>query len=76
MGFAGVLGELGLPADQQLLSILAFNLGVEIGQLAILVILLPILILLRNNKVYSKAIMRAGSLLIAFMAIQWIIERW
>ena len=76
MGFAGVLGELGLPADQQLLSILAFNLGVEIGQLAILVILLPILILLRNSKVYSKAIMPAGSLLIAFMAIQWIIERW
>ena len=76
MGFAGVLGELGLPADQQLLSILAFNLGVEIGQLAILAILLPVLILLRNTKLYSKGIMPVGSLLIAMMAVQWSIERW
>ena len=76
MGFAGVLGELGLPADQQLLSILAFNLGVEIGQLAILAVLLPVLILLRNTKLYSKGIMPVGSLLIAIMAVQWSIERW
>ncbi|ASP48702.1 HupE/UreJ family protein [Cognaticolwellia beringensis] len=76
MGFAGVLGELGLPADQQLLSILAFNLGVEIGQLAILAILLPVLILLRNTKLYSKGIIPVGSLLIAIMAVQWSIERW
>lgn len=76
MGFAGVLGELGLPADQQLLSILAFNLGVEIGQLAILMILLPILILMRNTRLYSRGIMPVGSLLIAIMAVQWSIERW
>lgn len=76
MGFAGVLGELGLPADQKLLSILAFNLGVEIGQLVILAILLPILILLRNTNIYGKSIMPVGSLLIAMMAVQWIIERW
>jgi hypothetical protein len=76
MGFAGVLGELGLPADQQFLSILAFNLGVEIGQLAILAILLPVLILLRKSKFYSKGVMPVGSLLIALMAVQWSIERW
>lgn len=76
MGFAGVLGELGLPADQQLLSILAFNLGVELGQLAILAIILPLLIWLRNMKIYRTTIMPAGSLLIAIMAVQWIIERW
>ena len=76
MGFAGVLGELGLPADQQLLSILAFNLGVEIGQLAILALLLPILILLRNSKIYRNGLMPISSLLIALMAVQWSIERW
>ncbi len=76
MGFAGVLGELGLPADQQLLSILAFNLGVEIGQLAILVVLMPVLIIVRNTKLYSKAVMPVGSLFIALMAVQWSIERW
>lgn len=76
MGFAGVLGELGLPADQQLLSILAFNLGVEIGQLAILVILLPILILLRNTTFYTRGVLPVGSILIAIMAVQWSVERW
>ena len=76
MGFAGVLGELGLPADQQLLSILAFNLGVELGQFAILVLLLPILILLRKTKFYIQGVMPIGSLLIALMAVLWIIERW
>jgi hypothetical protein len=75
MGFAGVLGELGLPANQQLLSILAFNLGVESGQLAILAIVLPVLILLRQTKVYSTGLMPVGSLFIALMAMQWIIER-
>lgn len=76
MGFAGVLGELGLPADQQLLSILAFNLGVEIGQLGILILLLPVLILLRNANVYRRGLMPLGSLVIAIMAVQWSIERW
>lgn len=76
MGFAGVLGELGLPADQQLLSILAFNLGVEIGQLGILVILLPLLIFMRHTPLYSRGVMPVGSILIALMAVLWSIERW
>jgi hypothetical protein len=72
MGFAGVLGELGLPADQQLLSILAFNLGVEIGQLAMLAILLPLLILLRHIPLYSRGVMPAGSLIIALMFLLYV----
>jgi hypothetical protein len=76
MGFAGVLGELGLPADKQLLSILAFNVGVELGQLAILAILLPVLVLLRDTQFYRRGILPVGSVLIALMAIQWSIERW
>lgn len=75
MGFASVLGELGLSNKYQLMSILAFNLGVEIGQLVILAICLPLLMLLRNNSWYKKAIMPAGSVIIAIMAIQWSIER-
>ena len=75
MGFASVLGELGLSNEYQLMSILAFNLGVEIGQLVILAICLPLLMLLRNNTWYKKAIMPAGSVLIAIMAIQWTLER-
>lgn len=75
MGFASVLGELGLSSDYQLLSVLAFNLGVEIGQLAILVVALPILMLARNHNWYQKWAMPAGSIVIAIIAVQWSIER-
>ncbi|WP_462168310.1 HupE/UreJ family protein [Pseudoalteromonas lipolytica] len=75
MGFASVLGELGLSSDYQLMSILAFNLGVEVGQLVILAICLPVLISLRNRDWYRKWLMPAGSLTIAVIALQWSIER-
>lgn len=75
MGFASVLGELGLSNDYQLLSVLAFNLGVEIGQLAILIVALPLLMLARNHLWYQKWLMPAGSLAIAAIAVQWSIER-
>ncbi|WP_426370009.1 HupE/UreJ family protein [Pseudocolwellia sp. HL-MZ7] len=75
MGFASVLSELGLSEDFQLLSILAFNLGVELGQLAILVVALPLLIWARNFNWYKKWVMPLGSLAIASVAVQWCIER-
>lgn len=75
MGFASVLGELGLSSDYQLLSILAFNLGVEIGQLSILLIALPVLIYARNYTWYKKWVMPMGSVAIAIIALQWSIER-
>lgn len=75
MGFAGVLGELGLPENQKLLSILAFNLGVEVGQLAILTVVLPLLIACRSMQWYRNWGMQLGSVAIGIMAIQWSVER-
>ncbi|WP_049765959.1 HupE/UreJ family protein [Paraglaciecola sp. T6c] len=75
MGFAGVLGELGLPGDQKLLSILAFNLGVEIGQLAIVLVALPLLILLAKTALYRRWVMPGASIGIALVALNWAIER-
>lgn len=75
MGFAGVLGELGLPADQQWLTILAFNLGVEIGQMAIVFVLLPLLILVRNQLWYLRYSLVGTSVVISLVAMQWVIER-
>ncbi len=75
MGFAGVLGELGLPENQKLLAILAFNVGVEIGQLAILALVLPLLIFLRHTNWYRNWGMQLGSIAIGLMAIQWSVER-
>jgi len=74
-GFAGVLGELGVPADQVLPTVLAFNLGVEIGQLAIVLVLLPCLMLMRHYLWFRRILVPAVSLLIASLAIYWVITR-
>ena len=75
MGFAGALSELGLPEQQKILSVLAFNLGVEIGQIMILIVSLPLLIWLRNKSIYIKYLMPMASLAIGGLAIFWVIER-
>lgn len=76
MGFAGVLGELGLPADQQLLTVLAFNLGVEIGQMTIVLLLLPLFIFVRKQLWYARYALTCASIIIALVALQWVVERW
>jgi hypothetical protein len=76
MGFASVLLEVGLPAQTQLLSILSFNLGVEIGQLLILALVLPLLLVLRHFAAYPRYVMPASSVLIGIMAMNWAIQRW
>ncbi|RYY02721.1 MAG: HupE/UreJ family protein [Gammaproteobacteria bacterium] len=75
MGFAGALGELGLPADQQALTVLAFNIGVEIGQLAIVAVVLPVLIIVRKYYWYTRYSMTALSAVIVLIALQWIVQR-
>lgn len=74
-GFAGVLGELGVPADQVVPTVLAFNLGVEIGQLAIVLLLLPCLMLLRHYLWFRRILVPALSLIIAALALYWVVTR-
>lgn len=75
MGFAGVLGELGLPQQGKLTAVVGFNLGVELGQLAIIAALLPLLMLCRNGQWYRRWAMPAGSVLIALLGARWLLER-
>lgn len=74
-GFASVLGELDLPADARLLAILAFNVGVEIGQLAIVAIAAPAAFAIRNTANYRRALVPAGSLAVAAVAALWLVQR-
>jgi hypothetical protein len=74
-GFASVLTELGLPADALLLSLLGFNLGVEIGQLVIVACFLPVAYLLRNTPFYRKGVLVGGSVLTMLVALVWLAER-
>ncbi len=74
-GFASVLTELGLPKDALALSLLGFNLGVEIGQLAIVAVFLPVAYLMRNTALYRKGVFIGGSILTMLVALVWLMER-
>lgn len=74
-GFASVLSDLGLPKGSLALSLVSFNLGVEVGQLAIVAIFLPVAYGLRNSWAYQRLVLVTGSLGIAALAFAWLIER-
>lgn len=74
-GFAGVLSDLGLPQSSLALSLVSFNLGVEVGQLAIVAIFLPLAYGLRKSWAYQRLVLVSGSLGIAALACAWLVER-
>ena len=73
-GFAGLLSDLGVGRGQRLLSLFGFNLGVEIGQAFIILLLFPALFLLRRT-IYYPWLLRIGSIVLAGVAFIWAIER-
>ena len=73
-GFASVLRDLGLPQGSLLASLFGFNVGVEIGQLAIVAAFLPLAWLLRKTWFYRQ-VLTVGSLAIAMVAAVWLVER-
>lgn len=74
-GFASVLTDLGLPQFSLLLALVGFNLGVEIGQLAIVSIFLPVAYLLRRSWFYRHTVLIGGSVIVMLIAGVWLIER-
>ncbi|MCW5632510.1 MAG: HupE/UreJ family protein [Rubrivivax sp.] len=74
-GFAGALAELGLPQGALAVSLLGFNVGVELGQLAIVLVFLPLAFALRRTRLYRRAVLVGGSGLIALLALAWFAER-
>jgi hypothetical protein len=74
-GFASVLLDLGLPKSALLLSLVGFNAGVELGQLAIVLLFLPLAYLARNTVAYRKGVLGLGSCLIVLVALAWLVER-
>ena len=76
MGFASSLNEIGLPPNKFYTSILSFNAGVELGQIAVITAMfLLIIIPLRKKANYRKLVVYPLSLLIALVAAYWTIER-
>jgi len=76
MGFASSLNEIGLPRNKFLTSILSFNLGVELGQISmILAVFLLLVFPLGKNPNYRKLVVYPLSTLIALIALFWTIQR-
>jgi hypothetical protein len=74
-GFAGALSELGLPDDALAVSLASFNVGVELGQLAVVAVFLPLAFLLRATRAYLQVALKGGSGVIALIALVWFYER-
>ena len=74
-GFAGALHDLGLSTGSLALSLAGFNLGVEAGQLAIVVVFLPLAFALRSTWTYRRMVFAGGSAAIAGVASVWLVER-
>ncbi|MEO5702811.1 MAG: HupE/UreJ family protein [Gammaproteobacteria bacterium] len=74
-GFASVLVDLGLPQGSLLLALVGFNVGVEIGQLAIVAVFLPLAFGLRRSWLYQRIVLVPGSVVIALVALTWMLER-
>ncbi len=74
-GFASVLTELGLPTGALAVSLVGFNLGVELGQLAIVAVFLPLAFVLRHTPFYQGGVLVGGSWAALLVALAWFVER-
>lgn len=75
LGFAFVLTEFGLPSASFLTSLFAFNIGVELGQLAVLVAAMVLFYQWSKKPSYRVFVQIPGSVLIGFVGLYWTIER-
>ena len=74
-GFASVLAELNLPVGEFAWALFQFNLGIEFGQLLIVIVVATLLFLLRARLVYTPVFLRGGSVLAMSIALIWFVER-
>lgn len=74
-GFARVLGELELPPAQFAWALLRFNVGLELGQVAVVSVAVAILFALRGQRAYPRLAIATGSLAAIVIATLWFVER-
>jgi hypothetical protein len=74
-GFASALADLGLPQGALALALVGFNVGVELGQLAIVAAFLPLAFWLRRTVFYRVGVLQVGSIVIAILASWWFLQR-
>lgn len=76
MGFASALSEVGLPRNNFFTSVIAFNAGVEIGQVAVIMLVFGLLIVPFGKRPgFKKQFVYPLSVIIALIASYWTVER-
>ncbi|NRB18606.1 MAG: HupE/UreJ family protein [Rhodobacteraceae bacterium] len=76
LGFASVLGEIGLPRDQFVAALIGFNVGVELGQLAVIAIAFAtVSFWFRSHPKYRGRVAIPASITIAAIGAYWFVER-
>jgi hypothetical protein len=75
LGFAGVLGEIGLPEGQRLTALLAFNVGVEMGQLVVIALATLAVGAWVRLGGRRESLVRPASVLIAAVGLFWLVQR-
>ncbi|MEZ5325654.1 MAG: HupE/UreJ family protein [Verrucomicrobiales bacterium] len=78
LGFASVMGDLPFRIVQVVKVVLGFNIGVELGQLAIVAVIFPILYAVlksAGSDSYQKFLLVGGSSIVSLVALFWLIQR-
>ena len=69
------LATLGFDPFSKVVGLLAFNIGVELGQIAVVLVLFPLFFVLRHMAIYRPLILRGGSVALIAVAGLWFVER-
>jgi hypothetical protein len=75
MGFANGLKELGLSASYFIETLIAFNVGVELGQLSVVLLVAVPSVWLVRSEAGRRRVMRWGSIVVLVISTVWFIER-
>nr|WP_297401132.1 HupE/UreJ family protein [uncultured Marinobacter sp.] len=74
-GFASVLGDLTSGLSGLMVALAGFNIGVELGQLGLLVLGFPILYLLGRHRVYQRGLVPMTLLAVGAISLYWVVQR-
>jgi hypothetical protein len=74
-GFSATLNDAGLTGRALLKTLFGFNVGVELGQMTMVALFIPVAYSLRHKRAYRRFVLLGGSAVIAAVASLWLVER-
>ena len=76
LGFAGVLNEIGISTNLFISSLISFNVGVELGQISVIILsYIFIALLFQKKSWYQNRVTKPISMIIASIGFYWFIQR-